>query len=64
MMGVLSSFSFAETPEASGFIEPVSLELNTGAAKGTAFTSLNAGFTSPAGSLNLVMCGLTEEQQR
>lgn len=63
IVGVLSSFSFAEAPEVSGFIEPVSLELNTGAAKGTAFTSLNAGFTSPAGSLNLVMCGLTEEQK-
>jgi len=59
MMSVLS-FSAAETDE---YIEPVSLELNSGAVKGTGLTSLNTGFTSPAGSWNLVMCGLAEEQK-
>lgn len=59
IMAVLS-FSAAETVET---IEPVSIELNSGAVKGAALTSLNAGFTSPAGNWNLVMCGLAEEQK-
>ena len=63
LLSVLTAMLAFSAAEEAGSNEPVSLELNSGASKGTALTSLSAGFSSPSGSWNLVMCGLAEEQK-
>lgn len=63
LLSVLTAILSVSAAEETGSVEPVSLELNSGAAKGAALSSLSAVFSSPAGSWNLIMSGLAEEQK-